>query len=81
MKLPFKTTVPNRSGTNRKLFRARGERGADTLGTGCPKTPLLPWSQVTDSVCPEFPVLDAHKESFLGNARSVRPFSLNPSTA
>jgi hypothetical protein len=41
------------------------ERGADALGTGCPKTPLLPRSQVTDSVCPEFLVLDAHKELFL----------------
>jgi hypothetical protein len=38
------------------------ERVADALSTGCPKTPLLPRSQVTDSVRPEFPVLDAHKE-------------------
>ncbi len=32
----------------------------------CPKTPVLPGSQVTDSMCPEFRVLDAHKQLFLG---------------
>jgi len=41
-------------------------RGCSALGTGCPKTPLRRRSQVTDSMCPEFPALDAHKELFLG---------------
>ena len=35
-------------------------------GRGCPETPLLPGLQVTDSVCPEFSVLEAHKETVLG---------------
>ncbi len=48
------------------------ERGADALGTGCPKTPLLSRSQVTDSMCPEFPALDAHKELFLGRCPVIR---------
>src|SRR6266446_5287145 len=42
-----------------------GARGCGALGTGCPKTPLRRRSQVTDSMCPEFPALDAHKELFL----------------
>ena len=42
------------------------ERGADALGMVCPKTPLPPRSQVTDSVWPEFPVLDAHKHMIVG---------------
>jgi len=46
-------------------------------GTDCPKIPLLPRSQVTDSVCPEFPILDAHKELFWGSGgpreRARRP--------
>ena len=36
-----------------------------SLGRGCPETPLLAGSQVTDSVHAEFTVLDAHKEMFL----------------
>src|SRR6266852_7473583 len=63
------------SRANRKLFRVispvlRICAGPDALGTGCPKTPLLPRSQVTDSVCPEFPVLDAHKELFFGKRQT-----------
>src|SRR6266849_2807235 len=59
------------SRANRKLFRVispvlRICAGPDALGAGCPKTPLLRRSQATDSVCPEFPVLDAHKELILG---------------
>ncbi len=42
------------------------ERGADALAQAAQKPPLPHWSQVTDSVCPEFPVLVAHKELFLG---------------
>ncbi len=48
--------------------KVRG-RGADALGTGCPKTSLLRRLQVTDSVRPKLPVLDAHKELFLGSSQ------------
>ena len=43
-----------------------GERGVHASGTVCPKTPILPWSQVTDSICTELPVLVAHKHRFVG---------------
>ena len=39
-----------------------GVKTPQCLTGGCPKTPLRPRSQVTDSVRPEFPVLDAQKE-------------------
>jgi hypothetical protein len=34
-------------------------------GRSCPETPLLPGTQVTDSVLSEFTVLDARKELFV----------------
>src|SRR5713101_5827337 len=46
------------------------------LGVGCPKTPALPRSQVTDSMCPEFPVLDAHKEYFLAGFHGGADYDL-----
>ncbi len=58
---------PDKSGSEKLR-----ERGADALGTGCPKTPLLSRSQVTDSMCPEFPALDAHKELVLGSCPATR---------
>ena len=39
---------------------------------GCPKTPLLPRSQVTDSAHSEFSILDTHKELFLGSFPVIR---------
>ena len=36
------------------------------LAQAAQKPPLLRSSQVIDSMCPEFPVLDAHKELFVG---------------
>jgi hypothetical protein len=38
------------------------ESSAGAIGTGFPKTPLLPRLQVTDSVARDFRLLDAHKE-------------------
>jgi len=39
-------------------------------GGGCPETPLPLRSQLTDSVRPEFLVLDAHKEFVFGHLMS-----------
>src|SRR2546427_1843724 len=52
------------------------ERSAGALGTDCPKTPLLTRPRVTDFVCPELRVLDAHKELFL-KRRSRRSLALS----
>ena len=48
-----------------------------SLDQGCPETPLLPGSQVTDSVRAEFAVLDAHKELFVGNRGRASRTSLH----
>jgi hypothetical protein len=42
------------SGPELPFWEVTRAKCIDALGTGCPKTPLLPQSQVTDSVCPEF---------------------------
>jgi len=45
------------------------KREVDT-SAGCPETPLLRGSQVTDSMSPEFRVLGAHKEMFVESETS-----------
>jgi hypothetical protein len=63
------------------LFVRVSSHSEDATRTGCPKTPFLLASQVADSVRPEFPVLHAHKELFLGSV--VNPsrfhFPIRPS--
>ena len=60
--MPRTDAIQVQNSRSRKLSKS----AVNSSTLGCPETPLLPTSQVNDSVGRIVPVLDAHKDIFVG---------------